>query len=179
MNTRSRATNDVDLRAATAELSRRADRSARAPGGASLRTRVQIRLHRRRLDRELASGADPNAEALRYQRARELVDEQTRMRIAASLEGLLSEATSGPRGFSSRAPVARVAIRDSRASLDTVLERLNTAAYISAQGVAMISLLLCDAASPLYGDNHTHRKELRQALEIVVEALDHGPVLVG
>lgn len=43
----------------------------------------------------------------------------------------------------------------------------------------MISLLLSDGAGPLYGTNPAHREELRRALASAVDAIDHGPVLVG
>lgn len=116
------------MSASTAELRRHGERRARAPGGVSLRTRVQTRLNRHRLDKQLASGADPNADSLLYQRARELVGEQSRERVAESVERLLAELDSGARGFTSRAPIARVAIRDSRETLETALERLKTPA---------------------------------------------------
>ena len=162
------------MNTATAELRRGGEPGARASDRVSLGTRVQTRLRRQRLDKELASGADPNANSLRYQRARELVGEQTRQRITASFERLLGEADSGLRGFSSRMPLARVAIQDSRVSLDTVVERLKTPAYISAQGVAMISLLLSDGAGPLYGTDPAHSEQLRRALKTAVEAIDHA-----
>jgi hypothetical protein len=159
---------------ATAEVTWGADQKARASGGASLGTRVRTRLHRHKLDKELASGADPNINSLRYERARELVGEQNRRRIAASLEQLLGEADSSPRAFTSRVPIARAAIRDSRGSLDTIVELLRTPAYISAQGVARISLLLSDGAGPLYGNNPAHSEELRRALETVVDTIDQS-----
>lgn len=149
-------------------------------GASPLRVRVRARLQRRRLDRELASGTDPNTDPARRERARELVGEKTRRQIAACLERLLAEADSAPRGaYTSRMPIARTAIRDSRLDLETIVERLKAPAYISSRGVAMISLLCSDGAGPLYGNNPAHSQELRRALAAVVEAIDHGPVLVG
>lgn len=164
---------------ATAEVTRGANQKVRTSGAVSLGIRVRTRLHRHKLDKELASGADPNINSLRYERARELVGEQSCRRIAASLERLLAEVDSGPRAFSARVPIARAAIRDSRGNLDTIVERLKAPAYISAQGVAMISLLLSDGAGPLYGIDPAHSRELHRALETVLDAIDHGPVLVG
>jgi len=76
-------------------------------------------------------------------------------------------------------PLARAAVRDSRTELDTVVERLKTPAYISARGVAMISVLLSDGAGPLYGRDPANSRVLRKALEAVIDCLDNGPVLVG
>ena len=143
-----------------------------------LSIRIRVRLHRRRLDAELASGADPNTDPLRHKRAQELVGEECRRKIAASLERLLAEAGSAPRSFTSKVPIARAAIRDTHWGLDTIVERLKAPAYISPRGVAMISMLLCDGAGPLYG-NPTKSQVLRRALEATVDAIDHGPVLVG
>jgi len=164
---------------ATTEAARGLNQKARTSVGVPFGTRVRTRLHRHKLDKELAYGADPNVNSVRYERARELVGEQSRRRIAASLEKLLTEADSAPRAFSSRVPIARAAIRDSRVSLDMVVERLKAPAYISAQGVAMISLLLSDGAGPLYGNDPAHSGKLRRALEAAIDAIDHGPVLVG
>ncbi len=164
---------------ATAEMTRGLDQKARTPGAASFRTVIRTRLHRHRLDKELASGADPNADPLRRERAQELVGEKTRRRLAESLERLLTEAYSSSSPFSSKAPIARAAIRDSYGEMETIVERLKAPAYISSQGVAMISLLLIDGAGPLYGNNPPRSKELHRALETVIDAIDHGPVLVG
>lgn len=164
---------------ATAEATRSANRKVRTLGAVSLRTRVQTRLHRNTLDRELAAGNDPNSGTVRHERARELVGEKTRRQFAAGLERLLAEADSGPRGFTSKVPIARAAIHDSRGDLETIVERLKAPAYISPQGVAMASLLLTDGASPCYGKDPASSQELRRALEAAVEAIDHGPVLVG
>jgi len=141
--------------------------------------RLRTRLHCRRVDRELVSGLDPNSDPLRRERARELVGERCRRRLAATLEGLQLEADSSAHLFTSKVPLARAAVRDSRTELDTVVERLKTPAYISARGVAMISVLLSDGAGPLYGRDPANSRVLRKALEAVIDCLDNGPVLVG
>jgi hypothetical protein len=164
---------------ATAEVRRGVVQKVRPPGSGSLRTRIRARLHRHRLDSELASGADPNIDPIRRERAQDLLGEETRHRVAASLESLLAEADSPAHGLTAKAPIARAAIRESRWDLETIIERLKAPAYISSQGVAMILLLLADGASPLYGNNRARSGELCRALAATVEAIDHGPVLVG
>lgn len=164
---------------ATAEATGRPGHKARSAGASSVSNRVQARLHRSRLDKALASGADPNTDPLRRERAGQLVGEKRRRKLAASLEGLLAEADSAPRPFTSKVPIARAAIRDSRWDVETIVERLKAPAYISAQGVAMASLLLTSGTSPCYGTDRASSQELRWALQATVEAIDHGPVLVG
>jgi hypothetical protein len=144
-----------------------------------LRIRIWTRLYRGRLDRELVSGADPNLDPLRHERARQLVGEEWRRRSATSLERLLAEADSPARRFTSKVPIARAGIRDSRRRLDTIVERLRAPAYISPQGVAMITTLLADGAGPLYGSGTADSEVLDRALEMTLHAIDNGPVLVG
>ena len=141
--------------------------------------RIRIRLHRDRLDRDLVSGVDPNLGTLHRERARQLVGEGWRDRTATSLERLLAEADRPRRGFSSKVPIARAAIRDSRWTLDTIVERLRAPAYVSPQGVAMITVLLADGTGPLYGNRPADSRVLGRALEVTLHAIDNGPVLVG
>lgn len=164
---------------ATTEVVEGMSLKVKPAGSTPLSTRIRTRLHRHRLDRELVLGADPNTDPLRRDRARELVGERCRRRIAAIFERLLAEADSSPRPFTSRVPIARAAIRDSRGELETIVERLKTPAYISARGVAMISVLLSDGASPLYGNHPANSRVLHRALEATVDSIDNGPMLVG
>lgn len=162
---------------ATTELLESVSPKVRPAGSA--RTRIRARLHRHRLDRDLVSGADPNTDNLLRERARELVGERCRRQLAASLAHLLTEADSSPRPFTSRVPIARAAIRNSRSELETIVERLTTPAYISARGVAIIGLLLADGAGPLYGNDPANSRVLHRALEATLDSLDNGPMLVG
>jgi hypothetical protein len=164
---------------ASTEVLERTSPKVKPPGSAPLRTRIQIRLRRHRLDRELISGADPNTDPLLRERARELVGERCRGQIAESLEHLLATADASIRPFTSRVPIARAAIRDSRSELEIIVERLTTRAYISARGVAMIGALLADGASPLYGNDPANLRVLRGALCAALESLENGPMLVG
>jgi hypothetical protein len=144
-----------------------------------LAIRVRTRLHRDRLDRELVSGADPNPDPLRRERALQLVGEGRRGTTATSIERLLAEANSPPRPFNPRVPIARAAIRDSRWTLDTIVERLRAPTYISPQGVAMITVLLADGAGPLYRGAPAGHEGLGRTLETTLHAIDNGPVLVA
>jgi len=164
---------------ATLEATRSAGQVGRTPGAASLNIRLRTRLHHHKVDRQLASGADPKSDLVRQARAQQLVGQEIRRKLAASLERLLAAAYAGPRPFTSKVPIARAAIRDSRWDLDTIVERLRAPGHISPQGVAMITVLLCDGAGPLYGNSPTGSHELRRALEAVIDRIDHGPALAG
>jgi hypothetical protein len=162
---------------ATTEAVASGSRKHRPAAATPLRIRLRVLLHRGRLDRELAAGADPNATALRRERARKLLGERMRREIAASLERLLADAECSPAPFSSRVPIARNAIRDSRCDLEDVVRRLKEPAYISPQGVAMLNLLLSDGTSPFFTPDPSPRR-LRWSLAAVATAIDHGPVMV-
>lgn len=152
-------------------------KAVRTPAAGRLATRFRTRLHRHGLDRELASGADPNSDPLRRARARALVRSDSRLKVAASVEHLVAEASSPPRPLTPRVPIARAAIRACGAELETIVERLKAPAHITPQAVAMISLLLSDGAGPLYGRDPGHTDELRSTLQVAIAAIDHGPVL--
>lgn len=57
------------------------------------------------------------------------------------------------------------------------MERLKASAYVNPQGVAMLSLLVYDGAGPLYG-NYYSARYLGWRLAAVLDAIDHGPVMV-
>jgi len=164
---------------ASTEAIRGVSQKVRRTPPVPLGIRFRTRFHRGRLDRELVSGADPNLDPPRRERARQLVGEEWRGTTATSLEHLLAEADSPPRPFTPRVPIARAAIRDSRWTLDTIIERLRAPAYVSPQGVAMITVLLADGAGPLYGGGPADSAMLGRALEVTLHAIDNGPALVG
>lgn len=61
----------------------------------------------------------------------------------------------------------------------SLVERLRAPAYVSPQGVAMITLLLADGTGPLYGNQPVDSRVLSGALEVALHAIDNGPALVG
>jgi hypothetical protein len=144
----------------------------------SLLVRIWTRALRHKLDRELATGADPNANDLTRERSRQLLTEENRRSLAARLRALMEDADSEPRLFSSRVPIARQAIRDSRWDLEEVIERLTTPTYLCPQGIARLSLLLEEGTSPLFGPA-TPPRQLRWSLLSAAEGMDHGPILVA
>jgi len=141
-----------------------------------LKIRIRTWLHRYKVDRELAAGADPNLDPLRRARACELVRESTRHKIADSLERVLRRADSAPQARSSQAPIARGPIRASRSDLETIVERLKAPATVSPQGVAKAVLLLTECTGPLYDGSE---QELARASHAAVQAIDRGPGLAA
>ena len=116
--------------------------------------RVRTWLHRHKLDRRLASGADPNLDPMSRQRALELLDPEARRRLAIALEELASPGGS---------------------RLDALVERLKAPAPVRAQGVARALLLITEGTGPLWGGGS--RAELSAAAENALHELDHGPSL--
>ena len=163
---------------ATTAVVRAGAASIRPATATPLRIRLRTRLHRHRLDKELASGADPNVDPLCSERARQLPAKRRGTRIAASLERLLAEADSAPRALSSgcrsREPRSATRAGTSRASSSGS----KAPAYISPQGMAMLSLLIHDGAGALYGNRLLRPGVYAGRLAAVVDAIDHGPVIV-
>jgi hypothetical protein len=149
--------------------------SARAP---SANLRFRVRLQRHKLDQQLAAGVNPNASDHLRERSRQLVTEESRRSIAASLRRFLDDASSGARAFSSRVPIAREAICDARWDLEGIIERLNSPSYLCPQGIARLLLLLTEGTSPLFG-SATRARHLRWSLLAALEGMDSGPVLTA
>lgn len=148
-------------------------------GGSGLKNRLRARVHRHRLDVELAGGADPNRDPLLRARAGELTSPTARRRIADSLEGVLAQAERAPRPRTAQVPVSRNAIRRSRPELETLVERLRAPAFICPEAVARTSLLLTDGRSPLYEISEDGDGELRTRVSQALDAVDHGQAFLG
>ena len=118
--------------------------------------RVRTWLHRHKLDLKLAGGADPNLDPMCRQRALELLDPESRRRLAFSLEELSPQPSS---------------------EFDLLVERLRVPAPVRPQGVAKARLLITDGAGPLWGMGR--EAELSVAAVEVLDGLDHGPPVHG
>ena len=110
--------------------------------------RIRTRWSRRRLDKQLARGADPSSSAELRLRAEQLRARETRERLASALASVLEEAIE-PMTFTLRLRPHRAEIR---ASADELLElgaRLREERPMAVQGLARTSLLMTRGASPL------------------------------
>jgi hypothetical protein len=112
--------------------------------------RLRARSGRLGLDRALAAGADPAASPLLAARAAQLVDSDTRQRIAASLERFASTMRL-PRGRVRTLPLPG-ALRRNQDALIELARMLRDGGVLYAQGIAQLELVLCDGTGPAYTD---------------------------
>jgi hypothetical protein len=99
------------------------------------------------LDRQLAAGADPMESDELSLRVGQLRSPKTRARFACALRGAVDTADRPPQMPPSL--IRRREVRANRALLLELAERL-AEGPVSIEGIAMVSVLLGDASSPLY-----------------------------
>lgn len=120
----------------------------------------------RRLDQELASGADPVAKPLRACEARRLTAMPTRRHLARAIERLPTEAQDPWRAARVSVPLHRRTILAAQPALQDLANALVSPGPVGAQGVALARLLLSDGGSPLFGD------DLSMLTDAVVQAME-------
>ena len=122
-----------------------------------LSKRLRVRLHRDRLDHQLANGLDPSELADRALRASQLAALPARRRVARSLRGVVS-AADRPTGslLGAAIPVSRRPVIAWRQGLLGLAERLERREPVNPCGVARALILLTDGAGPLY-DSRSNR----------------------
>ena len=99
----------------------------RSPSAAELfRERLQVRVWRSRLDRDLADGCPPDGSDLLASRARQLADPLTRHELAILLRRVVADAEH-PSAELSPVAVRRAAVVSSREGLLGLAERLEGA----------------------------------------------------
>ena len=87
--------------------------------------RLRMRLHRNRLDRLLAAGADPAGDPELRHRAGELTRGKKRYRLAAVLDRILAEAEGPPVPFETSAPLAHGPICACGPEIQQIVNRLD------------------------------------------------------
>ncbi|MBV9941479.1 MAG: hypothetical protein JO262_05045 [Solirubrobacterales bacterium] len=126
---------------------------SRRPGGAGWR-RLRLALiaswRAGELDRQLAAGAGRGTSALLAIRGQRLTGRRYRARVAAGLARAARDAEATTYGFSAAVRPDRREVIAARVVLATLDRRLRAAEPVSAQGVALLELLLTDGTSPLY-----------------------------
>jgi hypothetical protein len=130
-------------------------------------TRIHVRTHRFALDEHLAEGADPESTAALGLRSMQLL--RGRAGLASALERAAESARNPGPAFSARVPVRRAEVIDCAEDIEALAERLREPGPTSVRGIAMVSQLLHDGASPLYTDRGA---SLRYALRSARLALD-------
>ena len=113
--------------------------------------RLRVRLHRGRLDRQLADGLSPETFPDRALRATQLAGMRTRRQVARSLHRLVehAEAPAGTR-LGSAVPVCRRSVLGWREALLGLAERLEQPVPLDPCGVARALVVLTDGRGPFY-----------------------------
>ena len=135
--------------------------------------RCTTRWRARKLDRQLAVGADPMQSDELSLRVGQLGSSRSRRRIACALRGAvaLAERDAYP-GMVAAPPIQRSAVRANGALLLEIAERLLSREPVGVRGLAIAAQLVEDRRSPLYRDNAA-RPLTVTAFEALV-ALDRG-----
>jgi hypothetical protein len=87
---------------------------------------------------------------VRAVREARLVSERSRRRLAEALEASIERADQPRGGFTAAVPVDREAVRDARAALLDLAERLRAPRPVFADGMRLARALLVDGNGPLY-----------------------------
>lgn len=116
----------------------------------TLERRLRVRLHRRRLDRQLAGGFPSDAFEDRALRASQLTDAVTRRRVARTLRRLVKDVEHPAGMLGSAVPLSRRTVWPWRYGLLGLADRLERPGPINPCGVARTLELLTDGAGPLY-----------------------------
>jgi hypothetical protein len=132
-----------------------------------------VRLHRRALDRDLASGIAGWRSPAHAARVRQLTHPKHRRRVAHALEHLLWAAAT-PRAQLARGAVApcRVSVAATAGQIMSLAGRLRSDEPVAAAGVARLEALLTDGAGPVYADGRA--EALAGALNLAAQWLDAG-----
>jgi hypothetical protein len=120
----------------------------------SVALRVEVFLRRWSLDHRLAMGERPELDPALALRARQLMQDKTRRSLARSLRRSLQLAYQ-PMRWGSSAPLDRRAVVDATPLMDGIARRLTAPMPVGVRGVALISDMLGDGASPLYDPGWT------------------------
>lgn len=122
------------------------------------------------LDAQLAAGRPPEAALLLASRARHIVSPRGRQAVAGDWEHLLEVARHGQRNGPRAIGVRAGLIAAAEPAIRELVRRLSTPLPVSAQGVAMASVLLTDATGPVY--RRDSPITLGAALEAAITQLD-------
>jgi hypothetical protein len=122
----------------------------------SVRLRVHVFLNRWSLDHRLAMGERPELDPALALRAQQLMGDKTRRSLARLLRRNLRLAFE-PRRWGSSTPLDRNAVADAAPLMDGIARRLTAPTPVGVRGVALISDMLGDGASPLYDPGWTSR----------------------
>lgn len=132
----------------------------------ALELRVKVRWSALELDAALANGADPASSEELALRAQQLASEPKREQLTQSIGDLLRlvHRRAGVQLPTTRAPINWDQIRRHHSALVELCERIEGDGPHSVRGLALASLLVYDAGSPLYS-HELSRDRLGPALD--------------
>jgi hypothetical protein len=133
-----------------------------------VRDRLRARVRAVALDRQLAGGVTPEANAPLALHAARVYGPSQRRLLARSLTRIA--AASEPASTRVGVPVDAPTIRRARGEIEAVADRLGAGGPVSVRGVAQIRLLLADGTGPLYRADRPD--QLRRELQSALAALD-------
>ena len=141
----------------------------------SLGVRVRTALHRVKLTRALAEGADPRSSDELALRARQLTSARHRTTLASGLRRVIAETHHPARTRGSVTLVDRRAVLDAESVIAEMIERLLALRAVESEGMAMIERLLtnADGSSPLY--TASEPGTLRRTILVATAALERQP----
>lgn len=114
-------------------------------------SRLQSRLHGRRLDAQIEIGAPIMPGSALAAHAVRITSFREREQLARALRSTLRDEHNP---FSARVPVDRAAVRSAEPLIDEVALRLHTPLPVRVRGMARLRLLLADGRGPLYRTGH-------------------------
>jgi hypothetical protein len=117
-----------------------------------LRMRLLAAWRGAELDRQLAAGVEPQSSLLLALRARKLISDRSRRRVARGLVRAYRNAQQATPCFTAAVRPNARELLPAQGLLAAIDRRLRSPAPIRAEGIAIIEVLLTDGASPLYQD---------------------------
>lgn len=111
---------------------------------------MRVGWHAVALDRQLAEGIDPSRSPELCFRAAQLTSVRRRTHFASALEEAAREARIAKHPINELVPLQRAAILAAEEDLLKLAATLRSPAKCRPHAAAMVSFLVCDAASPLY-----------------------------
>jgi hypothetical protein len=121
-----------------------------AQTGPTVGVRLRALVHRGRLDRMLADGADPGSSRELALRGQRLTRRTYRRALADGFDEAVSTAEGHELRLSAGPPLAAREVRASRAALLELSRALRSERQVAPAGVALAQRLLTDGTGPLY-----------------------------
>ncbi|MGH3207330.1 MAG: hypothetical protein ACRDNO_06190 [Trebonia sp.] len=122
------------------------------------------------LDRQLAAGRAPESSPLLAARAQRIVTIRSRQQVARNWENLLRAARRAHRTHYPALPISGASIVAAEPAVRELVRRVTAPLPVAARGVAMATVLLTDALSPVY--SRRSPVTLASVLEAAIAELD-------